>query len=292
MDLMQLRYFCVLARLEHMTRTAEALHVAQPALSRSLRNLEAELGVPLFDRVGKGLRLNSHGRLLLGHCETALGELDTARESLRRLREENDRQVSLTMLAGSKLLPEIIRGFKALYPGISLQIIQQPESGAMPDGSDITVDAVLEVPQRGNMVTLLREEIDLAMPRANPLSGAVSIQLSQVADQPFICLYRGKSLRTITDACCQQAGFEPNIALESDSPGTVRELIALGVGLAFIPRVTWQGVGDDRGVILVPITEPSCFRHIVMSWPEGRPLSKAALALRTYLMDFFTKRQP
>ena len=288
MNFIQLRYFCVLAKLEHMTQAANTLHVAQSALSRTLRKLEQEVGVLLFDRVGTGIKLNEHGRVLLQHCEAAFHELDMATRILQDARNQDSYHVSLTMLAGSMLLPDIIRGFNTLYPNIILHIIQQGGS-AQSEESDITIDATAKVVNQPGAMTLLEEEILLAMPQSNPLSTRKSIRLGEVANQPFIGLYRGKKLRTITDNYCLQAGFVPNIVLESDNPSTVREFIALDVGLAFIPRITWHGVGDHPGVSLVSILSPKCVRWIVMMWPIRRQLSWAAIQLRDYLANFFTQ---
>jgi DNA-binding transcriptional LysR family regulator len=91
----------------------------------------------------------------------------------------------------------------------------------------------------------------------------------------------------ITDEFCDQAGFKPNIFLESDNPGTVRDLISLGMGFAFIPVISWPGMGDDPNVSLVEIEQPRCSRYVIMKWRKDRYLSSAALKLREYLIEFF-----
>lgn len=288
MDFTQLRYFQVLARLEHSTRAAAELHIAQPALSRSIRGLEDALGLELFDRVGKRLRLNDNGRILLRHADTILQEIEDAKKELQDQRTRVNRHVSISMSAASKLLPGLIRGFKARYPDVTLEIKQQDPEGEFPGNCDIMISSSICPVEKANTITLMEEEICLAMPVSNPFSGHKKIRLQEVAEEPFICLFKGKSLRRVTDEYCRMAGFVPEIILESDSPGTVRELIALGVGLAFIPKITWQGMESDPNISLVEIEEPHCTRFINMTWQNNHYASKSSALLQNYLVEFFS----
>lgn len=283
MELIHLQYFRTLAQLEHMTRASQALHIAQPALSRSLRNLETELGQPLFDRVGKGLRLNDNGRIFLKHCDVILDEMQRVKEHFFKLKAREDNKVYLCMLAGSKLLPDILRGFRIVNPHITIQIMQRPDTDEYHNA--IIIDAVSELDDAQDCTVLMEEEIVLAMPRSNPLVNLPSVDLSQLADEAFIGLYTGTSLRTITDAYCKRAGFFPQIVMESDNPSTVRELISLGVGLAFIPRITWRGVEENGEIKMLPISTPKCSRYVIMK--KRKNTNRASALFQAYLTDFF-----
>ena len=122
----------------------------------------------------------------------------------------------------------------------------------------------------GSIITtvITMKEIRLALPVTNPLAHFDSLTLDQVAKEEFICLQKGKNLRSITDAYCKMAGFDPNVVLESDSPETVRELIRAGIGISFIPILTWQDM-EDQHIALVPISTPHCRRYINLSWRES-----------------------
>ncbi|MCL2609274.1 MAG: LysR family transcriptional regulator [Treponema sp.] len=288
MDFIQLQYFKTLAEYEHMTHAANALHVVQPALSRMLRNLERDLGIRLFERNGKNIRLNENGRIFLGHANSILGEIEEARSVLAEKAGAGERRVRLSVGAASGLLPRIIRGFSKSHPDIALTLVQPgPSAGTFPDQCDILVDSSLSPPERANCDILLKEEILLAIPVSHPLSDRESVRLIEVAQAPFLSLWKGSGLRMITDACCMEVGFQPKIVLESDSPSTVRELIALGAGLCFIPKLTWAGIDYGPDVQLVRIAEPSCFRHIHMSWRGKGHVCMATELLRNYLKDFF-----
>jgi len=292
-DFVQLRYFKTLAELQHMTHAAKSLHIAQPALSRALRKLEQELGLLLFDRDGKNIRLNENGVILLKHADNILNELDEAKRVLADRKDQTERQVSVAMYAGTQLLPDIIRSFKDKYPDISLLIMQQQDVGVwdMADKCDILIHTTIQPLEKSCCLTLIEEELCLAMPKSHPLSLAESIKLSQVAKEPFIGLHKGSGLRTITDEYCRKAGFLQRVVVESDSPGIVRNLISLGVGLAFIPKITWKGVDYGPNVSLVDIEEPHCIRYIHMTWRQNRYVSTASKIFQSYLAEFFAEAQ-
>ena len=288
MDFTHLHYFKVLAEYEHMTHAANALHITQPALSRALRKLEQEFGLPLFDRVGKYISLNDKGKVLLQYADSILREMEEVRSVLADKNEQAKKQVSLSMHASTPLLPAIICGFRKAHPDISLVITQQGKDveDAIRE-CDIVVHSAIQPMERKNCVPLMTEEICLALPSSHPLSGQAEISLAQVASDSFIGLHKGSGLRTVTDAYCLKAGFLPNIVLESDNPAIVRDLIALGVGLAFIPKISWRDVKYGPNISLVDIKDPHCIRYVYMTWRENRYVTKASKLFQQYLADFF-----
>ena len=124
MDLTQLAYFRAAAQLEHFSRAADTMHVAQPALSRQIRTLETQLGVTLFDRVGRGVRLTAAGRAILPRVERALAETDAIGRDVRALLELESGLVALGFLhsIGAHLLPNILAAFRARHPAIGFTL--------------------------------------------------------------------------------------------------------------------------------------------------------------------------
>lgn len=291
MDMRQLQYFQVLAKTQHMTQASGILNLAQSALSRSLKNLEAELGVKLFDRIGKYIYLNENGHIFLKHVDVILGEYQDVCRKLDDRRGKEKKTVVLSMYAGSKLLPELICDFKNKHPEISLHIMQQGSVNENVLPSDITVYSCGQRKDELNSVVLMEEKICLAVPSDHPLARRKSIKLIEAASEAFICLHKGKGLRVITDELCHQAGFSPNVIMESDSPSTVRGLVSMGVGFTFVPKISWPGMGDDPRVSLVEIEEPSCYRFVVMKWRQDRYLTVAATRLREFLIEFFSDKE-
>lgn len=286
MDIHSLTYFQRVAELQHMTRAAEQLRVAQPALSRTIGVLEEELGVRLFERTGKNIRLNEYGQVLLRHTNQILRELEDIKAEIAEQRGLEDRTVTLSLYAASKLLPQLVMAFNKEYPQIRLHIRQEGLASQERGESDLSIFSSIRSDPGENGVQLIEEEILLALPENNPLACRKSIDLREVAGEEFICLQRGKSLRTITDTYCQMAGFAPAVILESDSPETVRELIRAGIGLSFIPNVTWSGMATED-IALVPISFPRCRRYIHLAWRKGGYFSPAAYLFRDFVQDYF-----
>ncbi len=287
MDITQLKYFKVLAETENVTRAANELHVAQPALSRTLRNLEQSYSLRFFDREGKHIYLNKNGRILLKHINIILRELADAEIELKEQREEVDLSVNLIVHAGSKFLPELITGFKERYPEISLNIIQQSRGEITDDKFDIEIFSAMKPTIDENMETLMEEEIGLAVPVSNPLSKCKSVKLADIADESFISLSKGTGLRTVVDEYCTLAGFTPKIVLESDSPSIIYDLISEGLGVAVVPLISWNKVCEGSAVKLVKIEHPTCKRYINMAWHNNRYTSRASILMRKYLKEFF-----
>lgn len=290
MDFHSLTYFKKVAELQHITRAAEELHVAQPSLSRTIARLENELGVQLFERSGKNIFLNAYGGIVLRHTNRILQEIKDIQREIADVSDDSDRTVSVSLYSASKLFPNLVMAFKKQYPGIRLQIIQENLNKNPSEECDLTLYSTMQPDIRENSVTLFAEDILLALPKSNPLSQRASLNLSEVANEEFICLQRGKSLRTITDIYCKIAGFEPSVVLESDSPETVRELIHAGIGISFIPSITWQGM-ETKDIVLVPITAPQCKRYLNLSWRAYGYFCPAAVVFRDFLQEYFRPYQ-
>lgn len=288
MDIHSLTYFQKAAELQHITRAAGELHVAQPSLSRTITRLEEELGVRLFDRSGKNIHLNEYGKVVQRHAGQILREIEDIKAEIDELKGVENQVVTISMYACSKLLPRMIIAFKKEYPKSRLHITQDDAPTFQQKESDLLIYSSMQPGGGENEVTLIEEEIFLALPKSNPLAGRESLDLREVAEEEFICLRRGKSLRTITDTYCQMAGFEPEVMVESDSPETVRELIKEGIGVAFIPSVAWSGMnlGD---ISLVHISFPKCTRYIHLSWRKNGYLTPAAQEFLNFVQEYFKK---
>ena len=128
----------------------------------------------------------------------------------------------------------------------------------------------------------------MAIPKSDPRAKAEALPLSDFSEDDFISLQPGKSLRTITDSYCSSAGFVPHINLECDSPSTVRDFIRAGLGISFVPCVTWSSVNDAH-IALVHISAPKCRRYIGLSWNPDAYLSPVAAQVRDYLIAHFAQ---
>ncbi len=286
MELLQLKYFQTVARLEHMTLAAEELHIPQPALSKTISSLEKELGVLLFDRRGKYIYLNEFGKTYLKRVDQALSALENGKHELEDLTGKELGDIKLLILSASPLIPDLLASFSKLHPHINFNLIQHFSTSVSITDFDLCISSS---PLRINHITslpLITEEIFLAVPLDHRFASRKSIKLLEVADDNFISLTRGKDLRTITDIFCNDSGFSPNIIFESDDPATVRGLIKAGQGIAFIPAISW-GNYIGNSISLLHIEEPVCERTISLTFKTGHYLSQASCLFRQFTLDYF-----
>jgi len=288
MELMQLKYFQKVAKLEHMTRAAQELHIAQPALSKNISMLEKELGVSLFDRRGKYIYLNQYGKAFLKRVDQALALLENGKQELNNLAGMKSGTIRLAVLAASNLLPNILSAFRSENPYISFDLVQHLKGALTKSDFELCISSSLIHIDGIHRVPLVREEIFLAVPVDHSLADRESIHLSEVADEDFICLKPGQSLREITDNFCHSVGFSPRIIFESDDPSTVRGLIRAGQGISFIPEITWGGA-EGAAMKLLHISEPVCERTIWLYYVDDLFLSQSAKEFRQFIIDFFAK---
>ncbi|QHT58523.1 LysR family transcriptional regulator [Paenibacillus lycopersici] len=292
MEWQQLEYFRAVGRSEHFTRAAERLAISQPALSRSITHLEETLGVPLFDRVGRSVKLNAYGRLFLARVEKALQEIQDGVNELQQLKDPYTGTVSLSfvMTFGLSLLPDFIGSFNRRYPQVKLQLFQNTTAGIvrqlLDSEADLSILGLIDLRSQLEWTKLLDEELYIYVPAKHRLAARESIRLEEVADDPFIGFKKGYSMRSQTEQFCRQAGFSPRVVFEGEDVATVSVLVSSGIGVTLIPAFT--GITPSK-IKKLRVTEPVCRREIGLAWLKGRTLSPSADLLRAFIMNYFRK---
>lgn len=291
MELLQLHYFRTVARLEHMTRAAQELHIAQPALSKTISRLEEDLGVPLFDRQGRQIRLNAYGKAFLKKAEAALSLLEEGRREVADLAGMEHGSIYLATSTLNRL-SEPIGAFLAQYPKVNFRITQasMEDMGQLIENGEVDFGfTAMPIEQPGICaLPVLNEEVYLAVPSGDRLAERDSICLSEVAHEPFIGYKEGYPFRKMNDAFCRAAGFRPNVVCEVDEPTAIGNLVRAGLGVAFVGACK----GDaETPLIKLRIDSPVCQRTFHIAWLENRYLSRAALQFRDFLVRHFAKLQ-
>lgn len=292
MEWQQLEYFQAVARLEHFTHAARQLALSQPALSRSIARLEDELGVPLFERQGRRVRLTRYGRAFLAHVERALQAIDAGKREVSDMAGPERGVVTLAFLRtlGASMLPEALGAFRERHPDVHFHLTQNYSSALLDLLAEGAVDLCLFAPpeERPGMLwrPVLTEEIYVVVAPGHRLASRESIALAELADEPLILLKPGYGMRRITDALCRQAGFTPRIAFEGEDTATVTGLATAGLGVGFIPALAVTERPDAR---YLRVSEPRCERIIALAWMEQRYLSAAATLFRDFTLAFFAE---
>lgn len=277
MELQKLRYFYTVAKYGHMTRAAESIRIAQPALSQAIRSLETELGVPLFEKRGRNIALTEYGTFLQARLESLLPEFDALPGEIAALKGRVNKTVRMSILAASPLIIDLVVRYRRQNPDVIFDF----EKRANAHGADIviTTDGV-STPQMNAADRHVRSErIFLAVPRESAWATRKTIDLSEMANEEFVMLSGSRPFGITCNRLCSMAGFIPRILFESDSLAAVQNIIGTGTGVAFWPEFSWCSM-ENPDVVLLPISSPDCRRDLVVERYE-RP------AQSPYVLDFY-----
>ncbi|MDQ8737693.1 LysR family transcriptional regulator [Paenibacillus sp. LHD-38] len=288
MELLQLQYFRTVAKMEHMTKAAQYLRIAQPALSKTIARLEKDVGVPLFDRDGRQIRLNAFGKAFLNKVETSLTLLE---EGLKEVSDLAGLEHGSIHLATSTLdrLSEPLSAFLSLHPNVNFRITQ----ASMEEMAHLIVIGEVDIcftPLRMertdfSALSVLNEDVYLAVPPAHRLAGLPSVRLNEVADEPFIGYKEGYHFQKMNDGFFHTAGISPNYVCRVDEPAAIANLVSAGLGVALVGNCG----GPNSPLHLLSIEYPVCQRHFQIIWHNKRYLSLAARSFRDFVFQYFDR---
>ncbi len=264
MELQQLQYFMVAAKYQHITKAANSLHIAQPALSQSIKRLEQELDVKLFERKKGGIELSAAGQLLENELKPIMKSLDALPKKLRDAERKQNQTIHLNVLAASILVTNCIIAYKAKHPNVNFQFVQSQSA----IDYDLCVTATLPRKNTFTNQMMLEEEFYLAVPATSKYAEYEEINLSDVSEEGFIMMADTRPIRSISDQFCLEAGFTPNIVFESMNFESVRSLISAGLGVGFWPEYSWEDATHSTNMALLPIKSPECKRDIIIAYNE------------------------
>ena len=239
MDLRHLRYFVAVAERGNVSRAAAALRVSQPALSRQIHDLEAELKVPLFERAGRGLRLTGAGEDLITHARRALDLAGAFRERARAIGsgEVGVLRVGATPQGLQRLFPPILQRFRRLMPGVEVRLTEGDSAALIATlrRGDLHLAITAYDPEFGTSCVPSGVLWILAVREGRYRARSRTIEVRDLEDQPLLLLQRGYGSRDLFDAACRVAHIRTNIFLESNASATLLALAKAGCGIAVVP---------------------------------------------------------
>ncbi len=257
MELKQLRQFMVAAQYEHITRAAEVLQIAQPALTQSIRKLERDLGVALFNQDGRNISLSAAGRMLQERLQLIMPALDNLPNELQNAEKQANTTIRIKMISACSLTAQAIAQFRQKHPEVTFCSVS-PD-----DHYDFSIHTrpIGATPERDSVE--FHEELFLAVSESSHLAKRKFVDLSELRNERFIFLENYRVLRPICDYYCLLAGFTPHIVFNPDSPAQVRELVRADMGITFWPQFSW-GPQFNSHIVLIPIRNPKCERVLVV----------------------------
>lgn len=247
MELRHLRYFVAVAEELSFGRAAQRLHIAQPPLSRQIRDLERDVGATLFDRGSRGVTLTAAGRAFLPEARLTLAQAERAQRTAQRaaLGETGRLRVGFVEAAThSGILPDVLGFFRMHLPAIGLSLLEMDsvqQAEALHE-SRIDLGLVGSIPPDADRwlhtEPVYVDPLVLAVPHDHPLAGRKRFALRDLAAESFVLVprYANPVLYDDVIARCREAGFSPRIAQEAAGWHTTVSLVSAGVGIAFVPQ--------------------------------------------------------
>ncbi len=292
MDLRSLKYFLTVAETGGFTAAAEQLHIAQPAISMSIRKLEEQLDLTLFDRLGKQVRLTDEGEVLLRHARFILQAVQDAEREMRELNslEGGEVRVGIPSMLGSYYFPPILMAFRHRYPGIRLEVIeagtrklqQMIHTGEIDMGVIVTDDP----PEDLETHRFLGAQMVAILPADHALAEAESISYDAFFAEELVLFKEGYFHREVIDQISQKAGVTPKIGFETNLIPLIKQIVAHGFGITTLLEMV---VADDPDLVAVPFT-PTVWLDLSLAWRKGHRLSRANQTFADLVLEQAEKR--
>ncbi|MGZ9189269.1 MAG: transcriptional regulator CynR [Nitrospira sp.] len=284
MEFRHLRYFLAVADALHFTKAAEGLSVSQPALSAQVKQLEQEVGVPLFDRVGRSVQLTRAGAIFREHARRALREMELAQLAIAEAEglQRGTLTVGVVQTVNAYLIPEIVTRFSTLHPqvGLKLDELSGPdiEAGVRGGLLDVGIGFLPVSSDRIESQSLFEEDFVLITSPGHRFAKRRHLSLSSLTDESLILLPSIFCTRRLLNASFEQAGIQPKIIVEMNSIEGILATVRTSKLATILPRLS---LGLDRHPALRGITlkNPTPRRGIGLLWKKGGYRSGAVRAL-------------
>ncbi|KGR91639.1 LysR family transcriptional regulator [Ureibacillus massiliensis 4400831 = CIP 108448 = CCUG 49529] len=295
MELRQLRYFVEVAEREHISEAAEHLHVAQSAVSRQIANLEDELGTPLFERVGRNVKLTPIGKIFLEHSVSALKAIDFAVKQVEEYLDPAKGTIRIgfpTSLA-SYVLPTVISAFKREYPDVSFHLRQGSYRYLIDavKNRELNLAFLGPVPQKDEVLDtmiLFSENIHALLPANHPLAKREKLNLSDLKNEAFVLFPEEYILNKVAVDACRAAGFVPNVTSEGEDLDALKGLVAAGIGITLLPDSSLND-STPRYTVRVPIENPNITRTVGIIYPNNRDMAPSEQVFLNFINSFFSR---
>ncbi len=293
MELKDLRYFCTTAELEHVTRAAEKLNIAQPYLTRVIHQIEAEVGGELFDKTGRRIKLNSNGEVFYKHAKKMLAGMELLHDEMDYLFDRKEQTITL-MSNTESFSTHLIHAFNDISPDYSLSILQV-KTNEMLDAliSGEAQFALSSPPLPTDGVSDVVETIDvfsalgcILLPPGHPLLGQKSVTIDDLRNEKLITMPKGSGMRNRLQPIFDEYHYYPKILCESDNLNVITQAVQSGMGYAFVTEVImmdypalWENVAR--------IEIPDVVGYYGLSYNKLAIDGRNASHFKSFIVDFF-----
>ncbi len=282
-ELRHLRYFLAIAEIGNFSRAAEHLNISQPGLSTQIKQLERELGTPLFDRVGRKIRMTESGELLLNYARKILLDLREAKQAIGELEGlvRGNVSIGVVQTINAYLIPHISSIYLAAYPGVSLKVLElsatEIEKGVEQGNLALGISFIPAQIESIEVEKLFSEKLVVAVSRKNKLAKRKIISIESLRDMPFITFPPSFFTRQLTDQLFEKAGLEPRIVFETNTLAGILTAVAHSDRVTILPTLALR-LKEARDLCTLKIQNVEATRTLGFLWRRGFSKRKPALA--------------
>jgi DNA-binding transcriptional LysR family regulator len=278
-----------------LVRAGEVLHRTQPTITRHLQQLEQQLGMPLFNRVGKRLVLNQAGEIVYRYAKSHLALQDRMRDEVSALGDPNRGTIYLGagLTLSIYILPNILSEYRRRHPQIRFHVrsgsSRETYTSLIQREVDIGIVTTLVGTEHVQAHPLFRDDLLIVASATHALASQPQLTFSQVAEHPFILLGEGSGLRNLVMEMTQSRGIAIQIAMETDSLESINRLVQCGAGISVLPRSSVQDDIMAGRLKELPVLDLELGARTVMlvTRTEGM-LSAAAKQFYEFMKDYFS----
>ena len=285
LDVKWLRQFAAIAEEGNITRAAQRLHLAQPAVSMTLKKLERQLSITLFDRRQGRLQLTTEGEHLYQHAIRILNALTLAEQDMAALQslEHGEVAIGIPSMLGSFYFPPLLMAFKHQYPGLSIRVIEAGTQDVLAKlchgelGLGIVLTAAL--PPELSSLPLLREEMVAVVNAEHPARSQPTMSMAAFLAEELALFRHGVFHREYLETMAKKHGIKLHIGFESNLIPLLKAVVRQGFAITTFLRMV---IKHDTDLFAVPFAEPY-FLDLCLAWPNNRPLSRAEQAFIEFM---------
>ncbi|MFM1652660.1 LysR family transcriptional regulator [Brevibacillus sp. B_LB10_24] len=278
MDIRHLSYFSEVAKHLSFSKAASALHISQPSISKAIKSIEEELGVPLFYRSTKQLELTDAGKAVLVNAKHVLESFDNLTSELNDIMEikKGEIRIGIPPIVGAAFYSKLIIRYKALYPAIDIILTEvgtKTIKQGIEDGS-LDVGLICSTPVQNDSleaINLLKDPLMLLVHRDSDLAARQMVHISDVKNEPLILYRKDFSLHDRILEECAKNGFSPKVVCESSQKDFLIELVEARLGVTFLPEKICREIANPE-VVALPLQGSELGLELGLIWKKGRYL--------------------
>ena len=291
MNLNYLRYFRVLAKLEHYTQAAEELSITQPSLSHAMSELEKSLGAYLFEKKGRNIKLTKYGKIYFEYVDKGLSELENGEKKLKELTNISTGTIELGYIytLGPSFVPSLIRSFTGVEENKNIKFsFGQGTTNTLIEGLknekfDMVFCSHVENQPDIEFIPIAKEELVLIVSNEHPLAKNDSVDLREVDSYPFIGFSEKSGIRSLINSLFKKVDITPNIVCEVEEDNAIAGLVEINYGIAVIPKISSL---KYYNVKVLPITNPIHERYIYLAVLKNKYLTPSVNLFKKYSIEY------